>query len=411
MAAEQPNSIDVAVTGMTCAHCEIVVERLIRAMPGVRQAHVDYRTGPREDRRRVRSEPGGARCGASRGRLWGARCRGRSPAVRCDRGAEAVAAIAFVFAVVLLARRFDLMPHGVIVSEHMTLGLVFVIGLVASVSSCMAVTGGLLVALAAKYNEVSTGETGRRRFLPHVYFNVGRIVSYTCFGALIGLVGSAFMLTPMATAILTVTASALMIGIGLQMLGIVAAAGPARSDRAKGNVAPYPRSGHLADEDRRVRSGCSHVFSTLRLYAGVAALRAGSRQCVDRRVDHVGLCAGNVAGACSLSAALQPCDRARTDGLSQARRRVGDRVGASQHSVRPCPGRNRLHADHSIRDRASRSQHGEHQARQVQVVEMTISGLAYRPNRFTVKAGIPVEWRIDGRDAEGCGRILVARGD
>jgi uncharacterized protein len=49
-------------------------------------------------------------------------------------------------------------------------------------------------------------------------------------------------------------------------------------------------------------------------------------------------------------------------------------------------------------------------ARQVQVVEMTISGFDYRPNRFTVKAGVPVEWRIDGRDAEGCGRILVARG-
>lgn len=48
-------------------------------------------------------------------------------------------------------------------------------------------------------------------------------------------------------------------------------------------------------------------------------------------------------------------------------------------------------------------------ARQVQVVEMKAVGLAFQPNRFTVKASIPVEWRIDGREAEGCGRILVAR--
>ena len=50
-------------------------------------------------------------------------------------------------------QHFGLMPRGFAVSEGMTLGLVFLIGLVASVSSCMAVTGGLLVATAAAYND------------------------------------------------------------------------------------------------------------------------------------------------------------------------------------------------------------------------------------------------------------------
>jgi len=44
-----------------------------------------------------------------------------------------------------------------------------------------------------------------------------------------------------------------------------------------------------------------------------------------------------------------------------------------------------------------------------QVVDMKIVGLEYQPNRFVVKAGVPVEWRIDARDAEGCGRILISR--
>jgi len=39
-------------------------------------------------------------------------------------------------------------------------------------------------------------------------------------------------------------------------------------------------------------------------------------------------------------------------------------------------------------------------------VEMTVSGYQYTPNRFKVYQGIPVEWRIDGRKAEGCGRVL-----
>jgi plastocyanin domain-containing protein len=38
---------------------------------------------------------------------------------------------------------------------------------------------------------------------------------------------------------------------------------------------------------------------------------------------------------------------------------------------------------------------------------MKVIGLEYRPNRFSIVEGIPVEWRIDAAEAEGCGRVLV----
>ena len=43
-----------------------------------------------------------------------------------------------------------------------------------------------------------------------------------------------------------------------------------------------------------------------------------------------------------------------------------------------------------------------------QIATMQVSGYQYIPNRFTVTQGVPVEWRIDGRDAAGCGRYLIA---
>jgi sulfite exporter TauE/SafE len=68
----------------------------------------------------------------------------------------------------------------------MSYGLVFVIGLVASVSSCIAVTGGLLVAIAARYSEASAALTPVQRMRPHIYFNAGRILSYTLLGGAVG---------------------------------------------------------------------------------------------------------------------------------------------------------------------------------------------------------------------------------
>jgi len=102
----------------------------------------------------------------------------------------------------------------------MSYGLVFAIGLVASVSSCIAVTGGLLVAVAAKYNAANTHLSNVQRLKPHVYFNVGRIVSYTLLGGAVGALGSALTLTPMVNGILTLLASAVMIVLGLQMLKV-----------------------------------------------------------------------------------------------------------------------------------------------------------------------------------------------
>ena len=137
--------------------------------------------------------------------------------------AEIAAAFLIVIGILFALGQLDLLPKQFGVSETMSYGLVFVIGLVASVSSCIAVTGGLLVAVAAKYNETTASLTPMQRIKPHVYFNVGRILSYTLFGGAIGALGSALTLSPEITGVLTLIASAVMILLGLQMLKLLPA--------------------------------------------------------------------------------------------------------------------------------------------------------------------------------------------
>ncbi len=121
----------------------------------------------------------------------------------------------------LALQQFALLPRGISVSDTVSLGLAFGIGLVASVSSCIAVTGGLLVAVAARYNAANTHLSGLERLQPHLYFNAGRLVSYALLGGAVGALGSALMLSPAATGVLTLLASAVMIVLGLQMLGLL----------------------------------------------------------------------------------------------------------------------------------------------------------------------------------------------
>jgi plastocyanin domain-containing protein len=42
-----------------------------------------------------------------------------------------------------------------------------------------------------------------------------------------------------------------------------------------------------------------------------------------------------------------------------------------------------------------------------QIADMKVVGYEYYPSRFTVEAGTPVEWRIDGTKAAGCAQVIT----
>ncbi len=91
----------------------------------------------------------------------------------------------------------------------------FVIGLVASVSSCLAVVGGLLLSLSATVSQDNVSDTK-----PMFLFHAGRLVSFAILGGLLGAVGSAIGISFTLGAILGLIASLVMIVLGLNLVGV-----------------------------------------------------------------------------------------------------------------------------------------------------------------------------------------------
>ena len=71
-----------------------------------------------------------------------------------------------------MLHRLNLLPLDFGLSEQMGYGLVFGLGLVASVSTCMAVVGGLVLSMSANF--AKEGD----KFRPQVLFHLGRLVSF-----------------------------------------------------------------------------------------------------------------------------------------------------------------------------------------------------------------------------------------
>lgn len=94
----------------------------------------------------------------------------------------------------------------------------FVIGLIASVSSCLAVVGGLVLSLSAKIEKDEDKKTVTKSF---VLFHAGRLIGFALLGGLLGLIGEAIGINFIFSAILGLLASAVMIILGLNLIGII----------------------------------------------------------------------------------------------------------------------------------------------------------------------------------------------
>jgi sulfite exporter TauE/SafE len=269
----------------------------------------------------------------------------------------------------------------------------------------MAVTGGLLLALSAKYNEAMTARSAAARVVPHVLFNAGRVISYTLFGAAIGLAGSALMLSATVTAAITIAASVLMIAIGAQMLGVL-------PPFARMLNVPKPlqhRIHDLVSRESKIAAfvlGAATFFLPCGFTLALQLYVLGQGSALTGALTMLMFALGTLPALASLSALssfMRGAAQARFLKVAGAAVIVLGLLNIQYGLVQGASGYEPAIA-------MAQESSSAPQTAAVQVAAMTIDGLTYRPNRFTVKVGQPVEWQIDARRAEGCGRILVARG-
>ena len=408
-------ALQLKIDGMHCANCEVLVERRFKKIAGVRKVKVSYVTGRAEVtgygdldlrlfQRAIEDD------GYLVARL-GTQSRKPSKPSRTLNSSRDYIEIGAVFLVLVwlyvILGQLDLLPQNFALPNDVGYGLAFLVGVVASMSTCIAVTGGLLVAVAAKYNEATTGLSAAQKFRPHIFFNVGRVTSYTLLGGAIGALGSTLTMSPAASSALMIVASLIMIVLGLQMLKLFPWL------KALQPRMPKFLAHKIHDlTDKEVRGG-AFIFgaSTFFLPCGFTqalqlyVLAKGSF--LTGALTMLAFSIGTLPALLSLSMVssfatgtlqrffLKVAGAAVVllglfniqSGLALAGTTASLTafLGGTEQPLQPVP----------IVD-------GK------QIVDMQIVGYRYQPNRFAVVQGVPVEWRIDARAASGCGHILIA---
>ncbi len=97
---------------------------------------------------------------------------------------------------------------------NVSYGTAFIVGIVASLSTCMAVVGGLVLSMSATFAK------GKSGLMPQFLFHGGRLIAFFILGGVIGELGTVFTLNTTMTFVLFVLIGVVMLGLGLNLLDI-----------------------------------------------------------------------------------------------------------------------------------------------------------------------------------------------
>ena len=284
------------------------------------------------------------------------------------------------------------------INNSSSLGLFFVFGLVAGLSTCAALVGSIILTIA------------RRGMLAVIFFSLGRVILFALFGAILGLVGSYFRLSITTGSIITILVSVLMLILGLQMLSIKwfnfinlslpksITGNIANEKNFSGKFAPFILGGltfflpcgfTLTTQSLALASGsplnAALIMGVFALGTFIPLLLIGYSSVATSKNKNTSAYFSQVAGILVIIFALFNIK--------------------SQLSVLgfELPNTSSFTSVPDLQSTSVPIING------VQIIKMDASASGYSPEAFTIKANLPVRWEITDRGTVGCTNAVISR--
>ncbi len=228
------------IRNMTCVNCENMIERELSPVTGIKQVKASYSTGtvvvtfdesiisveeiekileksnyfvkkdkPVMEQAKEKQTPGKAENTAAR--------TGKTDYT------DIIAVLIIMFAVYMIANRFGLLNifnAFPVAKEGMGYGMLFIIGVLTSVH-CVAMCGGICLSQCVPKDQPEDYKPSRFETIkPSLLYNLGRVISYTVIGGIVGAIGSVVSFSGMMKGLVQLVAGVFMVIMGLNMLNV-----------------------------------------------------------------------------------------------------------------------------------------------------------------------------------------------
>ncbi len=217
------------IKGMHCASCELTIEKKVLEFAGVEFADVtlsrgevvfDYRAGKPSAQDLTRTFSTSGYTFSDRPFTGGEDKKIRGPSSASGAESSALLPALTIIIVFILLERFGLASL-INVTSSASWPVFLAFGVIAGLSSCAALVGGLLLSLSKQWQEqYGKGASSRANWEPSLLFNIGRVIAYGLLGLVLGWLGQKLQFSPAFNSLLVIIISVLMAVLALQMLGV-----------------------------------------------------------------------------------------------------------------------------------------------------------------------------------------------
>ena len=218
------SKIRIFIGGMTCVNCQNKIETALLHTAGIETARVSYQNGTAdlvydpdwitlEEIQQVIRDAGYE--------VLSEKARNKQ---KPGRAAHILIVIAVLYALLENSGILNRLVPSQLADTRMGYGMLFVIGLLTSVH-CIAMCGGINLSQCIQQKRTETGN-GASVLRSALLYNLGRVISYTVIGAILGFAGmligggSGVGISIFLQGILKIIAGIFMVLMGVNMLGI-----------------------------------------------------------------------------------------------------------------------------------------------------------------------------------------------
>ena len=407
----------VPIKGMHCRSCELLIEDELKSIPGVKKVDVSHKKACAEicyinSKLKVKDvdeaiKKAGYNVGfAEKPPLFSS---------KAEDYIDIIFAGIVLFFLFILVDGLGLSKYFAVNPNHPSnLLTVALIGITAGFSTCMALIGGIVLGVSAKFSQANPFATSFEKFKPHLFFNLGRIVTYTILGGAIGLLGSFFQFSGTSLGLVTAAVALVMLTLGLQLTGLF--------PRLQNVSFSIPKGiSKLLGIKENSQKEYSHKNAFL-MGGSTFFLPCGFTQAMQLYAVSTGSFASGAAimGIFALGTApgllsIGGVTAAIKGALAQKFFKFAGVVVSLLAFFNLNNGLNLLGTNtfanlgNRINTYAASNQNSVIKIDNgVQVVRMDQTARGYSPNNFTVEVGVPVKWIITSKDPNSCASSIVS---
>jgi uncharacterized protein len=388
--------------GTTCESCEKIIKRQAKKVKGVKSVEFDYETETgyvefdnktNMDEILDKIEEKGYTCYL----LDESKSKNNSKKTI----GWIIAIIGIIIAGYFILQLSEKIPMPEITAQT-SYTLLFVVGLLTGFH-CVSMCGGFVISYTTKAvkNKTSVPKA-------HAKYAVGKLISYTVIGAIFGLVGSIITFTPMMRGVAGVIAGLFLIIFGINMLNLIPALRKIRI--------PMPKvlSKFVGTEQKKHNSpliigllnglmiACGPLQAIYIMAAATGSMFEGAKLLFIFALGTLPIMLGFgfLTSFLSSKATNKILKASGTLviilGIIMLNRGLAlTGLGIDANSI-------------SIASSASASDDNIVMEDGFQVIEMEVNRYGWEPDKFVLKRGVPVRWKIDGKELNGCNNAIVA---